>query len=227
MSLAFDNDSAKKIPRFLTSWSGGKDSCLAFLEACTGGGAPAALLTMLNETGARSRSHGIPPAILAAQAERLGLPVITGDASWGNYEEIFVKKLIEIKCIRKADTVVFGDIDLAAHREWEEKVCAAAGLNAVLPLWGRDRRHVVRDILAAGIRAMIISCNARLGENFLGRILNEETVRDLDAAGVDVCGENGEYHTLVLDCPRFSRPLEITAGKKERAGDYWFLEVAA
>ncbi|MBM3115744.1 diphthine--ammonia ligase [Jeongeupia naejangsanensis] len=213
------------LPPIVGSWSGGKDSCLAFHRAVAAGHEPVALITMLDETGERSRSHGIPPILLRQQAAALGVPLITGDASWSDYEAEFILRLARARDEFGAQAAVFGDIDLQAHRDWEEMVCKRTGLAAQLPLWQQDRRALVGEMIACGIRTMIVSCNEALGPDFLGRIIDAQTVADLDAAGVDVCGENGEYHTLVLDAPRFAAPLSVTTGEKQRHGHYWFIEL--
>jgi diphthine-ammonia ligase len=82
-----------------------------------------------------------------------------------------------------------------------ESLCNNAGLEAVLPLWLKDRRSLVLQMLESGIETMIVSCNAIMGERFLGKILTTELIDELEALGVDACGENGEFHTLVLNCP--------------------------
>ena len=121
---------------------------------------------------------------------------------------------------------VFGDIDLQGHRDWEEKVCAAVGIQALLPLWQEDRLVLVRQMLAAGMRCVITSCQASLGEGFIGRELDEEVIADLIVHGVCPCGENGEFHTVVTDCPLFESPLELPSHRVLRHGDYLFAEWA-
>ncbi|WP_026263107.1 diphthine--ammonia ligase [Chitiniphilus shinanonensis] len=211
---------------FLCSWSGGKDSCHALHAALAAGHRPVALLNMLDETGERSRSHGLPPALLRAQADALGLPLLTGRASWQGYEAEFVARLGEARDHYGARAAVFGDIDLQAHRDWEEQVCQRTGLSALLPLWQHPRRALVEEMIASGLRAVIVSCNAQLGPDFLGRVLDAATLDALEAAGVDACGENGEYHTAVLDTPAFARPLAVRQGRPQCHGDYWFLPLA-
>lgn len=132
---------------FLTSWSGGKDSCYALMKAQEQGFVPTVLLNMLNENGVISRSHAIPRSILEKQAEMLGLPIMTKPASWGKYETIFIDSLNQLKADYQITHGVFGDIDLQAHRDWEEKVCKAVGIEAVLPLWKRDRKELVLEML--------------------------------------------------------------------------------
>ncbi len=186
---------------------------------------PVALLNILNENGKVSRSHAIPKEILTQQADRLKLPIITTPSSWQDYEKLFIQSLTEIKLEHQIDSAVFGDIDLQAHRDWEEKVCRAAGLEAVLPLWKQDRKELVVQMIEAGIEAHIVSCNEVMGESFLGEKINLDLLPVLENLGVDPCGENGEYHTLVVNCPLFKDPLNITFGKKIKHEKYWFIEM--
>lgn len=209
----------------LCSWSGGKDSCYALLKAVENGLKPAVLLNVMNEEGKISRSHGIPAAVLELQAAKCGIPILLLPSSWEDYETKFTAALKRLKHRYNLTHAVFGDIDLVAHREWEEKVCAVAGLEAVLPLWKNDRLALLNDMMDAGISAMIVSCNDKMGEHFLGRMLDREIIPELWALGVDVCGENGEFHTLVLDCPLFSSPLHVRHGAKRRHHDYHFLTI--
>jgi uncharacterized protein (TIGR00290 family) len=107
---------------------------------------------------------------------------------------------------------VFGDIDLAAHRDWLEPACARAGLMAVFPLWGMGRADVAMQIFARGIRARLVCVDTRwLTAAFCGR--------DFDAALLDElppdvcpCGEGGEFHTFVFDAPGFAHALTIVNG---------------
>lgn len=212
--------------KILCSWSGGKDSCFALMKAIKSGYQSVALLNVLNEEGRISRSHGIPRSILNAQAEAMNLPIQMIESSWENYEENFVSALKSLKQEYQADTMVFGDIDLDAHREWEEKVCHEAGLKALLPLWQQNRKGLVMEMLSEGIETIIVSCNETLGKQFIGRQITEEILTELETLGVDPCGENGEYHTLVINCPLFSKRLNVEVKNKLKHGSYWFCEFA-
>lgn len=209
----------------LCSWSGGKDSCFALIQAIQEGYRPQVLLNVLNEEGRISRSHGIPADILQAQAAAMQLPIHLISSSWQEYEAKFVGALQQLTQQYSLTHAVFGDIDLQAHRDWEEKVCAQAGLTALLPLWQQNRKTLVYQMLDAGIETMIVSCNTTMGERFLGKMLTTELVTELESLGVDVCGENGEFHTLVLNCPIFNNALKVLAGKKLLHNGYWFTEL--
>lgn len=209
--------------KLLCSWSGGKDSCYALMQMQQ---QPTVLLNALNENGEISRSHGLSKALLHAQADALNASIHFIAATWTNYTEKFIDKLKTLTNEYELTEAVFGDIDIASHREWEEKVCNAAKINCNLPLWQQDRRTLVTEMIDAGIVAMIVSCNDDLGPDFLGKTINRETIELLDAKSVDVCGENGEFHTVVLDCPLFNKPIEVEQGEKLHNGtDYHFLEL--
>ncbi len=206
------------------SWSGGKDSCFALMQAIKDGHQPVALVNMMNENGKISRSHGLPFSILEQQAAAMQLPITATPTTWADYEKNFVAVLSAIKKEHAVEAMVFGDIDLQPHRDWEEMVCAKAGLVAQLPIWQKDRKELVMQMLQAGIQTMIVSCNTTMGESFLGKMLSPQVVAVLETAGVDVCGENGEFHTLVLNCPLFSKKIEVPSYRTILHNDYWFVQ---
>lgn len=210
------------IKNSLCSWSGGKDSCFALMQAIDLGYSPKVLLNVLNEEGKISRSHGIPYSILQEQANRAGLHLHVISSSWAEYEMHFTNALKELKEGFHLSYAVFGDIDLQAHRDWEEKVCANTGLTAVLPLWKQERRALLMQMLDAGIETMIVSCNEIMGERFIGQRITTSLIDELELLGVDACGENGEYHTLVLDCPLFSSRINVSVEEKVKHEGYWY-----
>jgi len=150
------------------------------------------------------------------------LPIHLISSSWNDYESNFTTALNKLQNQYQLTHAVFGDIDLQPHRDWEEKVCAQANLTAVLPLWQQDRKSLVLQMLTNGIETMIVSCNETMGERFLGKIITEELVTELESLGIDACGENGEFHTLVLHCPLFTKPIQVRATDKLLHHHYWF-----
>jgi len=208
------------------SWSGGKDSALALHEAVAAGAEPRFLVSMLTEGGERSRSHGLARELLAAQAEAAGVPIRFGAATWSGYREEFLRVVGEGIAATGARIGVFGDIDMDDHREWEEAVCAEVGATAALPLWHRDRRGVVDELLAAGFEAVIVAVrDGVLPATMLGRTLDADLVAEIEAAGADACGENGEFHTFVVDGPTFSRRVEVTLGETSLRDGVWFVDL--
>ena len=209
--------------KVLSSWSGGKDSCYALMKAVQLGLQPTVLLNMMNENGKVSRSHGIPLAILEQQAAQMQLTLVAVPASWSQYEEHYIATLHQIKEKYDIEGVVFGDIDLEPHREWEEKVCTAANLKAFLPLWQQDRIALVYEMLDNGIETLIVSCNLQMGEGYLGEILTKELAYELAQKGIDPCGENGEFHTLVTNCPLFENKIQLPSFEVKTYENYCFI----
>jgi diphthine-ammonia ligase len=205
-------------PSAAISWSGGKDSCAAFHRARADFDFVAAI-TMFNEDGSRSRSHGLRPEVVAAQVDRLGLRPLTERCSWDTYDAAFDRALADAAAMGVTH-VVFGDILFDEHREWAERLTAGRGLVAVEPLWKQSTSDLYRDFLASDTSARIVTVRtSKLDESFLGRDLADDLLDEFIARAVDPCGERGEYHTVVTSCPAFSRPLRLRAiGRATNSG---------
>ena len=205
-------------PRAAVSWSGGKDS-LAAVAATREQFDLVCALTMFDERGERSRSHGLRPALVAAQADRLGLRSVTACCSWPTYNEVFTDALRGLA--RDGIThVVFGDLVYPEHREWAEARCAEAEVTAVEPLFGISTSTLFDAFVASGARALMVTVREPwLDDTWLGRPLSADMKDVFAARGIDPCGERGEYHTAVVDSPLFSRPLPVTLGERVRRGD--------
>ncbi|HEU4484943.1 MAG TPA: diphthine--ammonia ligase [Povalibacter sp.] len=193
----------------LCSFSGGKDSCLAMWRAMRMGYDVRTLLVMFEESGERSRSHAIPMPLIRRQAQSLDKALLVRNASWKTYETAFVEALRELRASGHR-TAVFGDIDLQAHRDWEEKVCSAADVAPVLPLWLGNRRQLADEVLTEGFKAVVVCTDSRyLGDEFCGREYDASFIAALPP-NVDCCGENGEFHTFVYDGPCFRHPVAFS-----------------
>jgi uncharacterized protein (TIGR00290 family) len=208
------------------SWSGGKDSALALHEAIQAGAEPRFLVSMMTEGGERSRSHGLRRELLAAQAAAIGLPIRFGAATWSGYRQEFVRVVAEGIAAAGARVGIFGDIDMDDHRKWEEEVCAEVGAEAALPLWQRDRRAITDQLLASGFKAVIVAVrDGILPPSLLGRALDATVLAEIEAAGADACGENGEFHTFVVDGPIFRNAVEVEFGERSLRDDVWFVDL--
>lgn len=210
---------------FIMSWSGGKDSALAYYRAVLEGHMPLALFTMFEEDGTKSRSHGLPIEVMEAQAERMGLPLVIGKASWSGYEKEFIEHLKKFKA-QGINMGVYGDIDLQDHLKWVQKVSTEAQIGVHHPLWQEPRKNLLKELVDEGFRAVItVVDTTRLDERFLGREFTHELIDELEAAGIDACGEEGEFHTMIVDGPIFVEPIPVQFGDKVKVGNYGILEV--
>lgn len=209
--------------QFISSFSGGKDSVLALYKAMQQGNA-IGLIVMLEEEGKRSRSHGMPPELIHAQAKSIGLPVYTAASSWTNYEAVFIDLLEKAKN-KGAEVLVTGDLDMPEHGCWHEKVTNHVGLKLCMPLWEMDHKAAVEEFIQLGFVTVVVTVNLSLGmrEEDLGRTLTLEYIEELEARGIDPCGEGGEFHTTVIDGPIFKQPIPIRKCDILKEGEYAFL----
>ena len=119
---------------FVASWSGGKDSAMAYYRAVQSGLTPKRLLTMFQEDEEVSKSHALPLNVVQAQAKCLGVPLMIRGAGWNDYEAKFIDAMDECRADGITHTV-FGDIDLQGHLEWVQKTCSKTKIVPIHPLW--------------------------------------------------------------------------------------------
>ncbi len=206
--------------RFVASYSGGKDSVLAIHRAIQSGMTLQALLITYNTDMGRSWFHGIPEDVLEKISDSVGVPVRLIRTTGVDYAENFEKALQEAQQ-SGAQACVFGDIDIQGHLDWCSDRCQAAGLTACFPLWQEDRRALAEECIRSGFRPTVTVVDTRrLDVSFAGRPLTLETLEQMAQAGIDPCGENGEYHSFVTGGPIFSRPLDVAFEPTIDLGDY-------
>lgn len=209
--------------KFVLSYSGGKDCVLALDRAIRQGHAPLGLLVTFCESEDCSWFHRIPMATLKHLETSLGIPMTLLKTDGEHYEQNFEAALENFKR-QGAEAVVFGDIDIREHYDWCHARCENVGLESAFPLWGEDRRAVVDELIDRDFEAMITIVNTRkLNAKYLGKILTCETVSQIVVDGADACGENGEYHTLVVDGPLFKKPIRVSTQNIARNSDYAYI----
>jgi len=211
------------------SWSGGKDSCLACYRAIASGLKVRYLANTVTEDGKRSRSHGLPSEVLQVQSQAMGISLVQRRTTWDNYEAEFKSMLRTFKQ-EGVNGGVFGDIDFEEHREWVERVCQEVDIVAHLPLWGESQDKILRDFIGLGFEAVIVATKANLlGEEWLGQRIDLDFIKHLDelkkTKDITLCGEAGEYHTLVIDGPLFKKRMEILKTRKVFRDTHWFLDI--
>lgn len=214
----------------ISSWSGGKDSCLACYKAIQQGYDVKLLLNFISRESKRGCFHGIEGKLLKFQADLIGIPLVQKEVSpdMQKYEEEFKAAVTELRG-KDIGSMVFGDIYLLEHQSWIERVCGDLNINALEPLWNQDTEGIIDEFLGLGFKTIIISCKADImGKEFLGRYIDKELVRELKKRDICPCGEKGEFHTLVVDGPIFSKPIKIAAAEpviKEGFWKHWFLDI--
>ncbi len=215
--------------KLASSWSGGKDSVLACYRTMKNNHHITHLLNFISKEYNRCCFHGIEAEIMSAQARCIGLSLVQKAMSddMKKYEEEFKEAGSALKA-EGIDGIVFGDIYLDEHKEWVDRVCGDIGLQAVEPLWNGGTATIMEEFLNEGFRAIIVSCKEELGGDLIGRELDFDLVAELSKRGSCICGENGEYHTLVVDGPMFRRRINITKSDailRQGFWPHWFLDI--
>jgi len=210
--------------KLIASWSGGKDCCLAAHKTLQAGHRIEALLNLMSEESGRCCFHGLPNALLADQARALGIPISQKSvpADMSTYEDGFKAAVRALKREHGIAGMVFGDIYLDEHKDWVERVCGELRITALEPLWNRPPRDVANEFLEAGFTAVVVSCKADLmGEEFVGRVIDARFLDEMASGEICPCGENGEFHTLVVDGPLFKRRIALTRTKPVLIKGFW------
>jgi len=209
---------------YISSWSGGKDSCFACYKVICEGYNVSHLLNFISKEYKRVSFHGTEAKLIQLQAEAIGIPLLQKETTWNGYEQEFkdaVKSLIP----NGVTGMVFGDIYLQEHKDWAERVCRELGIEAIEPLWGQDPERVLLEFIDAGFEATVVSAKTDLfDDKWMGQKLDGEFLSHLKDNNIDLCGENGEYHTFVTDGPMFQKKIKITKSQPITRDGYWFLD---
>jgi len=211
------------------SWAGGKDSSLACYKVMLAGYEVSYLLNFITQDARASMTHGLSSELLRAQARAIEIPIIQRRTTWAGYEKELKSAIKELKQ-EGVQAIVFGEIELQAHRNWIERVCKEEGVKPLLPLWGSKPEKIFDDLIQEKFEAIVVSTEDKvLGKRWLGRKVNKEFVKDLyhlkDEFGIHPCGENGEYHTFVIDGPIFKEQIDILNADKLLKEKQWFLKI--
>lgn len=216
------------VPKAFLSWSSGKDSAFALIEARRLGLVEiVGILTTISETYDRVVMHGVRHSVLDLQIVSLGLPCIKVslplDCSMDEYEQRMDQALTQVRNAG-VHQVVYGDLYLESVRSSREAQLARLGMYGVFPLWNRSTTALAHEMIACGIVADIVCVDPRrLDRRFSGRRFDHEFLAYLPS-NVDPCGENGEFHTVVSNGPMFRELVRLNIGEVVEGGGFVFAD---
>ncbi len=218
VSLPTENYIIVSMPKkALFNWSSGKDSALALYKILQNPDFKIeCLLTSVNQQFQRISMHGVRVELLEAQAKSIGLPLkilqIPEMPTMEVYEDVMTKSLTELR-EQGITHSVFGDIFLEDLRKYREDQLAKLGFEGVFPIWKIPTRDLIQEFISLGFKTIVVCVNERyLDKSFVGRVIDQSFINDLPE-NVDVCGENGEFHTFTFDGPIFSEPINFEIGE--------------
>lgn len=209
-----------KMPSAAALFSG-KDSIYAILKAESAGIHVKELISMIT-TFKQPSPHMENIGALSKAAERMRKKLTIVDLHKREGE------LVRVLKESGAEALVAGDVLMEEHVKWLEEVCSKAGMGLIEPLYRESTENLLREMLDEGFIVKIIGVDTKLlDEKWLGFILSEKNLKDFitGIGNADPLGENGEYHTLVLDCPLYSSPLEVRSSVRIQSGSLKYLRV--
>lgn len=222
---ALTGTEVQALDRYALMWSGGKDSALALDRSRRAGRNVSLLISFYDGSTGRVRFHATRIEMLEAQAGAIGLELTAVATAWEEMEGR-LHTLLESLAKDGFKGVVFGDIHLADVRAWYESRVTAAGLEHVEPLWGDPPAVLLQEFVDSGGRAVVTCVElAKLDSSWLGRVVDERFATEIGATGIDVCGENGEYHSFAFAGPVFTRPVRWMTGQRRTDAGFVQLDV--
>ena len=201
----------------LFNWSSGKDSALALYKILQNPEFKIEyLLTSVNQQFKRISMHGVRVELLQQQAESIGITLeimeIPEMPTMEVYESVMQQTLEKLKN-KEISYSVFGDIFLEDLRQYREDKLATMGFEGVFPIWRIPTKELIQEFISLGFQTVVVCVNERyLDKSFVGKIINQQFIDDLPE-NVDVCGENGEFHTFCFDGPIFQKPIDFELGE--------------
>lgn len=197
---------------YAVAFSGGKDSTLALDRAIRMGLSVKYLVNIFNCETNRVRFHGFKKEIIQAQANALGLELIQSGSTNENFEQIFIEGLKVLKD-KKVDGIIFGDIHLEDVKYFFEERTTRFGFEHIEPLWKNPQKTLVTEMVDRGYKASITNLDLEnTNPNWLGKMITHDMIKQFEESGIDLCGENGEYHSFVSNGPLFKNPVSFKLG---------------
>jgi uncharacterized protein (TIGR00290 family) len=214
-------------PKVLLSWSSGKDSAWALhVLRQQPDLVVVGLLTTFNEAFDRVAMHAVRRELVEAQAAAAGLPLVPVMLPFPCTNEVYedrMKAALEEAKASGVTHMAFGDLFLVDVREYRVRLLQGTGVEPLFPIWttAEDTPDLARRMLAAGLGAVLTCVDPKqLSERFVGRRYDETLLAELPA-GVDPCGERGEFHTFCYRCPEFSTEIAVSPGEIVEREGFW------
>ena len=219
----------RSLPKALIAWSSGKDSAWALHEARRLAELDiVGALTTVTDSFQRVSMHGVREALLRAQCEAAGLPEIIVRIPYPCPDEIYEREMAaaiaDVKA-RGVTHIIFGDLFLQDIRAYREKQLAGTGITPVFPLWLQPTAALARAMIDGGVEAHLAVVDLKkLPASFAGRRFDAALLSEFPA-GIDACGENGEFHTFVSAGPMLARKIPVRVGEMVERDGFAFADL--
>ncbi|CAL2106229.1 diphthine-ammonia ligase [Tenacibaculum sp. 190524A02b] len=204
-------------------WTGGKDCALAFLKGLEANYIITHLVTFAPEK-ASFKAHNL--SLIQEQVKAIGLPHLLLTVK-PPVQESYENQIAFLKKEYQINTLITGDIDeIENHDHWIEKCSEKSGMLVYNPLWKKPRTYLLEQLIKNKFHVIFsLVKKPFFTKEWVGKELNKETITDLKKLNIDICGENGEYHSMVLNTPYFKKPITKEFSEVIETDAYYYLDI--
>lgn len=206
-------------------FSGGKDSTLALLKAMEKEEV-VCLVSLISKNLESYMFHTVNIDVTRVQAEAIGLPLIRKATEGRREEELqdLTRAIEKAKEGFKIEGVVTGAIESVYQAERVQRVCHDLDLWCFNPLWKRNQKELLGEIVQNGFKVIVSGVFAYpLDRSWLGKEIDKDLIARLlklqKEYGISPSGEGGEIETTVLDAPLFGKRIEVLDSRIEGEGN--------
>ena len=214
-------------------FSGGKDSVYATYVSKKYGHEIECLISIFSKNKESFMFHTPAVEKTKIQASSMNVPILIQKTD-GKKEDELTDLRDAIKKAKnkfKIDGVVTGAIKSVYQASRIQRICDELGLVCFNPLWQKDEEIYLEELVKNKFKIILTGVFAfPFDEKWIGREIDKKFIDEIKTLNkkykIHIAGEGGEYETFVVDCPLFSRPLNVVGKKILKEGENSFrLEV--
>lgn len=211
--------------KFAMVYSTGKDCTLALHRMLEQGNELVCLIIGVHCVSKLSYMHAVRLEILRQYEKAFGVPIVFMESHYKYDDNAAIKALEQVKLLG-AEAVCTGDIDFEYSKQWNKKCAEQSGLKGIYPLWHNDKEEILKGLFDGGYKCIVKSVRSDLGmSDVLGKPLDHEIIERFRQKGADICGENGEFHTMAVDGACFKSPIKYGIGSVKTSNGYDIIDI--
>ena len=216
--------------KIILSFSSGKDSIFTLYQLLKDAKYDIfKLFTVLSKEYKRVNFHSINSTLLELQAKALGFNLdklfISKSSTIDEYAKKLEPLLLQYRDNYNIKKIAFGDIFLEDLKNFRINSLKKIELEPIFPIWHINTQELLTKFIDLKFKSIITCIDTNLLDiSFLGRTIDKKFISDLPK-GIDICGENGEYHSFVYDGPIFSSPVKFHKGSIVQVDNFAYLDI--
>lgn len=192
--------------------SGGKDSILSCQKAIDSKKDVRYMVTVRPKNPDSYMFHAANLDAVPVIARIAGLEYVEIETPGNKEQEL--KDLEEGLAALAIEGVIAGAVASRYQAERVKTITDRLGLALFTPLWHMDPVTLLYEVARRMDAIIVVTAAEGLDESFLGARFNEDLIHRLRKVAatsrIHLAGEGGEYESLTLNAPFYSRPLTYT-----------------